>query len=146
MLRHPVFFPIARSCSTSGRLASLRFPRIAISGSAKREDASWRLLDQTRGGIRPLPDHLLAVEEERVARRLERRSACRFRLVGFERGADEADRHGHRGDFGRRHDSIGDTDDLAHARYGALGEVADHFRVRFDAEIAEVAGVETLTK
>src|SRR5215831_9303417 len=105
MLRHPVFFPIARSCRTSGRLASLRFPRIAISRSAKRDGASWRLLDQTRRGIGPLPDHLLAVEEEWIARRLERRGARRFGLVGLERRAEESQRHGNRGDFGRRHDA-----------------------------------------
>src|SRR6185437_3862094 len=56
-LRHPVFLPIARSWSTSGRLASLRLPLMAMSAP---------LLDHAAAHLRPVPDHFFIIEEERV--------------------------------------------------------------------------------
>src|SRR3954470_14511972 len=93
--RQPVFFPMASSCRTSGRLASLSEPFIAIRISLSRDAGrgargaqngprvtprfpaprgprpSFQFLHHARRRVGPFPNDLLVIEEERVGGRAD---------------------------------------------------------------------------
>src|ERR1700722_2804753 len=104
---------MASSWSTSGRLASLRLPLMAISAP---------LLDDAAAHLRPVPDDFLVIEEERVDRHLLRRRHARGPRA-IELVLREIEGHRRTGDFGRRHEPLNRSGNLSHARHGAIREI-----------------------
>src|SRR4051812_46987879 len=86
-LRQPVFLPMASSWSTSGRLASLRLPRIAT-----MRLRSSTFLDHARRGVRPLPDDLLAIEKIRVGGGRDFSRARSGAVIRLQLGANKTHR------------------------------------------------------
>src|SRR6202521_980232 len=75
---------MARSCRTSGRLASRRLPRIAISGPTLA-----RVLDHATRDVGPVPHDLLIIKKELVGDGRE----LRRRLCGRTTGIGDVLRH-----------------------------------------------------